>query len=96
MPLFLEDRTGRLTASEFVDIYDRARFSLRCTQNDGQRALYMIYDMFSQETFSRSGLAVPSACLEFGPNHSLGSVKIGRGEYVPMDQYLTKESLLSG
>ena len=96
MPLFLEDRTGRLTGSEFVDLYDRARFSLRCTQHDAERSLYMIYNMFSDETFGRTNIPVPAACLEFGPNNSLGKVKIGRADYIPMDQYLTKVSLFSG
>lgn len=96
MPLFLEDRGGRLTASEFVDIYDRARFSLRCTHSDSTHAAYTIYNMLEHETSTRTGMAVPDAVLDFGANHALGSVKIGRGESVPMNQYLSKVDSSSG
>ncbi|OCH89060.1 hypothetical protein OBBRIDRAFT_42684 [Obba rivulosa] len=93
MPIFLEDKTGDIAGSEFTDIYNRARLVLRCTLRNAARAAYMVYDL-SERVDSRSGLPVPAACLDFGANNALGSVKIRGGEYVPMSQYLSKLSPL--
>lgn len=93
MPYFLEDQTGELTGSEYVDIHNRLRFSLRCTLRDAQHTAYMIYDMSARDG-SRNGLLVPVACLDFGANHALGTVKIGERPHVQMHQYLAKVSSL--
>ncbi|EMD33839.1 hypothetical protein CERSUDRAFT_117905 [Gelatoporia subvermispora B] len=93
MPLFLEDKSGSLTGSEYTDLYNRARLVLRCTLRTPARAAYMVYDL-AERADPRSGLPVPAACLDFGPADALGSVKIRDGEHVPMGQYLTKLSPL--
>jgi len=93
MPIFLEDKTGDITGSEFTDIYNRARLVLRCTLRTAERSAYMVYDL-SERVESRTGLPAPAACLDFRPPNALGSVKIRDGEYVPMGQYLSKLSPL--
>lgn len=92
MPFFLEDRTGDLKGSEFVDIYNRLRFSIRCTLRSPEHTAYMVYDLSTTSSSSRGGLLVPIACLDFGVNHGLGTVKIGEKEHVQMSQYLAKIS----
>ncbi|KAI0929799.1 hypothetical protein AcV5_006667 [Taiwanofungus camphoratus] len=89
LPFFLVDQTGELTGSEFVDLYNRMRLSLRCTMRDAQRTAYMVHDMTAAGS-TRSGLPVPLACLDFGPNNALGTVKIGDAPYVNMAEYLAK------
>jgi hypothetical protein len=78
----LEDRTGRLTGSDFNDIHDRVRLTLRCTSDSQTCNSYAIYDR------TRGGH--PVAVLEFGPNNSLGTVSFRPGVQVPMDQYLVQ------
>ncbi|KAH9949096.1 hypothetical protein B0H21DRAFT_169546 [Amylocystis lapponica] len=93
MPYFLEDQTGELTGSEFVDLYNRMRLSFRCTIRDAERASYVVYDMTNRGA-SRTGILVPLACLNFGANNALGTLKIGDGEYVNMNDYLSKTTAL--
>ncbi|CAL1706059.1 unnamed protein product [Somion occarium] len=88
MPFFLEDQSGDIENSEFNDIYNRMRFSLRRTDNGSQHPVLMVYDMTSTSASSRSDLRVPIACLSFGANNALGTVKIQDGAHVDMNQYL--------
>ncbi|PCH35969.1 hypothetical protein WOLCODRAFT_140146 [Wolfiporia cocos MD-104 SS10] len=87
MPFFLEDQTGELTGSEFVDLYNRMRLGFRCTLRDTHRTAYMVYDLSS-----RRASAAPLACLDFGANNALGTIKIGDGENISMAEYLSKAS----
>ncbi|KAI0769422.1 hypothetical protein BD413DRAFT_477951 [Trametes elegans] len=88
LPFFLEDTTGRLSGSEFVDLHNRMHLSLKQTLRDAHHAAYVIYDLSSRA--SRGGLLVPLATLDFGSNNALGTVKIGDGDHVSMNQYLVK------
>ncbi|KAF8878852.1 hypothetical protein BD779DRAFT_1612978 [Infundibulicybe gibba] len=90
MAYFLEDKSGKLTASEFVDIHDRLRYSLRCTANDSTRTAYMIYNT----TRSASVTTVPLVVLDFGPNNALGNVTFVPNEPIQMKRYLVKPSTL--
>ncbi|EPQ56858.1 hypothetical protein GLOTRDRAFT_38358 [Gloeophyllum trabeum ATCC 11539] len=90
LPYFLEDKTGSLAGSDFVDIHDRMRLSVRCTARDAHRCAFMIYNMNP----SVGGLLKPCAVLDFGPNNTLGTVAIGSGCHIPMTRYLTKVSPL--
>lgn len=92
MPFFLEDRSGDVRGGEFVDLYNRMRFSIRCTLRSSDRNAYMIYDHSADSSTSRGGLLVPIGCLDFGANHALGTVKIGDKDHVPMNTYLAKVS----
>lgn len=67
IPYFLEDKTGLLTGSEFTDVNDRMRLTLRCTLKDSTRSAYMIHTSASR---------VPAAALEFGSKGELGTVTI--------------------
>ncbi|KAI0779587.1 hypothetical protein C8Q74DRAFT_1198512 [Fomes fomentarius] len=90
MPYFLEDSTGQITGSDFVDLHNRMHLSLKPTLKDAHHAAYIIYDLSSRASGGRGGLLVPLATLDFGPHHSLGSIKIGDSEFIPMGHYLMK------
>lgn len=91
MPYLFEDTTGNTTDSNFIDIYQRMSFSIRCTMSNADRSAYMIYDASSASSRAgRGGLMVPVACLEFGAGGVLGTVKIRQGDNVEMDKYLSK------
>ncbi|KZT71632.1 hypothetical protein DAEQUDRAFT_723694 [Daedalea quercina L-15889] len=92
LPFFLEDQTGELTGSEFVDLYNRMRLSLRCTLRDAAHTAYMVYDTSARP----HALGAPLACLDFAANHALGTVKIGARDAVPMGEYLVKAGALGG
>lgn len=87
MAFFLEDRTGELTGSEFVDLYDRMRLTYRCTARDSSHVAYVIYDATTS-----SGASRPLVALDFGPNHQLGTISFGPGSSMEMKKYLTKLS----
>ncbi|KAI0319118.1 hypothetical protein OF83DRAFT_852434 [Amylostereum chailletii] len=89
MPFFLEDISGSLNGSDFVDLHDRMRLSVRCTLRDATHTSYMIYDLMSPDP---RRLVQPAAALDYGANHALGTVVIGSRAGVRMDQYLVKTS----
>jgi hypothetical protein len=93
MPYFLEDKTGLLTGSDFIDLNDRMSLTYRRSAKDATRTAYMIYDM---ETPRRSPAPMPLVALDFGPNNSLGTIIFPRdGRQLPMKEYLSKLSTLS-
>ena len=94
MPFFLEDKTGLLTGSDFVDLHDRMHLSLRQTSKDSMHTAYMIYDFTS--SLGSGAFSRPSAALDFGPNNTLGTVSFGTGGgHVAMKNYLYKPSALA-
>ncbi|KAH8834363.1 hypothetical protein DL96DRAFT_1456838 [Flagelloscypha sp. PMI_526] len=66
MPFYLIDRTGSLTGSDYVDIYQRLTLTVRCTARDASHAAYMIYNDRTSST--------PLAALDFGPKNALGTI----------------------
>ncbi|KAG1751433.1 uncharacterized protein EDB91DRAFT_1243698 [Suillus paluster] len=82
MPYLLEDKTGKLTGSQFVDINDRLRLTLRCTARESTHATYIIYSA------SGSDSGKPLVALDFGPNNSLGAIAFGSGPQIPMNSFL--------
>jgi hypothetical protein len=88
MPYFLEDKSGNLTGSEFIDIHDRMRLSLRCTISDSMHSGYMVFDKSNNTPSPGYSLVA----LDFGPANALGTVSFGTGTHVPMKQYLVKGS----
>ncbi|KIM76131.1 hypothetical protein PILCRDRAFT_826645 [Piloderma croceum F 1598] len=88
----LEDRTGQLDGSDFEDVHDRVRLTLRCTQNAQTHTVYMIYDRTRTAAFNFN---YPLAVLDFGPNGRLGTVSFKTGVHTPMKQYLIKVSTTS-
>lgn len=89
MPYLLEDKTGNLTGSDFVDMNDRLRLQLRCTAQAPTHTAYMIHNVTHGHDPSN-----PLIALAFGPNNSLGTITIRSGAPVPMNQYLAKLSPL--
>lgn len=89
MSLFLEDKTGLLTGSEFIDLNDRMRLIYRCTARDPSHTAYMIYNATTSAGASR-----PLVALDFGPNNQLGTISVGPNNHVEMKKYLSKVSPL--
>ncbi|KAJ7830653.1 hypothetical protein B0H14DRAFT_2806808 [Mycena olivaceomarginata] len=77
IPYIFEDTTGRLTGSEFIDIHDRLRFTVRCTAHD---------------TCHTSAIPRPLVALDFGANNTLGSISVASVP-MPMRKYLTKHAM---
>ncbi|KAG6864310.1 hypothetical protein C0991_010555 [Blastosporella zonata] len=89
MAYFLEDKSGNLSGSEFIDLNDRIHLSYTCTARDTTQTAYMVYD--TRGTYGRSQ---PLLALTFGPNNTLGTVHFSPETSMPMKQYLTKVSTL--
>ncbi|KAG6826056.1 hypothetical protein H0H92_001281, partial [Tricholoma furcatifolium] len=81
MAYFLEDKTGRLSGSEFVDLNDRVTFTYQCTARDSNQSSYMIYDNEGSQ---------PLLGLRFGPNNALGTIHNAPGSSMQMSEYLKK------
>jgi len=87
MPYLLEDKTGKLTGSDFVDINDRFRLTLRCTARGSTHTTYIIYDKAYM-----TDSVTPLVTLNFGPNHSLGTISFGSGAQIPINEFLVETS----
>ncbi|CAK5267036.1 unnamed protein product [Mycena citricolor] len=89
MPYILEDTTGSLTGSEFIDINERMHFRVRCTAKDTQHTAYMIYNSHHSSNPGRVAIPLPVAGLDFGREHALGTISYS-SEGVPMRKYLVR------
>jgi len=87
MPYLLEDRTGQLTGSDYIDMNDRLRLCLRCTAQAPSHTAYMIHNATHQHDPSN-----PLIALAFGPNSSLGTITLRNGAPIAMEDYLAKLS----
>lgn len=47
LPLFLEDGSGLLTGSEFIDVHDRMKLLYRRTRQDSRGTQYCVYETSS-------------------------------------------------
>jgi hypothetical protein len=92
LPYFLEDKTGKLTGSEFIDIHDRLRLSYRrTTEPSAAQTAYMIFNSGRTPypgAISNSALIA----LAFGSNNDLGTISFSSRASVPMKKYLVKVS----
>ncbi|KAK7031075.1 hypothetical protein VNI00_013675 [Paramarasmius palmivorus] len=86
MPFFLEDKTGKLTGSEFNDIHDRLHFTYRCTAYTPSHATYMIFSLSTN----------PLIALSFGPKNALGTISFPSNVVIPMTTYLVKVTTPKG
>ncbi|CAA7270273.1 unnamed protein product [Cyclocybe aegerita] len=93
LPFFLEDKTGRLTGSEFVDIHERMKLIYRRRLSDHTRAVYEVYDTTSG-TFD--SFRTPRITLTFGANNALGTVSFGSEHLVAMDRFLSQVNPIAG
>ncbi|TEB14392.1 hypothetical protein FA13DRAFT_1823286 [Coprinellus micaceus] len=92
LPLFLEDRSGQLTGSEFVDVHDRVKLSYRRTRQDQRGTQYCIYETSSNRD---DAMTRPVIALDFGVKGELGSItftfgKTGRSTRI--EEYLRKSN----
>ncbi|KIK57920.1 hypothetical protein GYMLUDRAFT_45732 [Collybiopsis luxurians FD-317 M1] len=91
MPLFLEDKTGKLTGSEFVDIHDRLSLTYRrSTERNSSHTAYMIYNTSAH--IPNSTYAQALIALDFGPGHALGTISFSSHRCIPMKNYLVRQS----
>ena len=95
IPFIFVDRTGDHEESDFTDIHDRMQLKLRCTDRDLAHIVYAIYDT-SPTGDPPEIRRIPSIILEFGPDHSLGTIASRSGWVKPMVEYLTRLSNLGG
>jgi hypothetical protein len=89
IPFMLEDKTGSLSNSNFVDLYGRMSLLLRCTSRDTDGASqYSIYNL----NLMRHDM--PVATLEYGAAGALGDITtIGPGgspQTQPMAAFLVE------
>jgi hypothetical protein len=71
IPFMLNDRTGSLLGSEFVDLYDRIYLRVRCTHLDPDGAsVYGVYNMLSRHH------EIPVATFQYGAGGALGDITI--------------------
>lgn len=92
MPYILEDKTGELTGSDFIDINDRLRLRLRCTAQAPTHTAYMIHNVTHGHECEVSRALV---ALAFGPGDSLGTIIFESRSPVAMNEYLRRVSLLA-
>ncbi|KAJ3710149.1 hypothetical protein C8R42DRAFT_597400 [Lentinula raphanica] len=89
LPYFLEDKTGRLSGSDFIDIHDRLRLTYRrSTDRNSSHTAYMIYNTSSH--ISHPAFMQALVALDFGPGHALGTVSFSSKTCLPMKKYLVK------
>ncbi|KAI9508596.1 hypothetical protein F5148DRAFT_979547 [Russula earlei] len=69
LPFMLEDKSGSLSGSDFVDLYDRMFLRVRCTRGPDGASRYRVYDMFAWHD-------IPVATLEYGAAGTLGNITI--------------------
>jgi hypothetical protein len=108
LPLFLEDRSGQLTGSEFVDVHDRVKLSYRRTRQDQRGTQYCIYETSSNRYVSPplivprvltrvrdDAMTRPVIALDFGVKGELGSITFtfGKtGRSTRIEEYLRKSN----
>lgn len=90
IPYILEDKTGQLTGSDFIDTEGRMHLVYRCTVRDSMHTVYGIYDASPYASYVSSMRAL--VLLDFGPNNKLGTVGFGPTRIIPMQEYLVKAS----
>ncbi|KAF5365875.1 hypothetical protein D9757_011048 [Collybiopsis confluens] len=91
MPYFLEDKTGKLTGSEFADIHDRLTLTYRrSTEQNSSHTAYMIYN--TSIHIQNPRYTTPLIALDFGQGHALGMISFSSTVCIPMKKYLVKVS----
>lgn len=94
LPFFLEDKTGRLTGSDFNDLHDRMKLLYRPRSRDPSRGIYDIYDASSGRSDSYE---TPVVTLTFGSDNSLGTIKFAQDSRArEMGRYLSQVNTLGG
>ncbi|KAH9993526.1 hypothetical protein BJV77DRAFT_961784 [Russula vinacea] len=69
IPFMLNDRTGSLSGSEFVDLYDRIYLRVCCTHRDPNGAShYGMYNMLARHH------EIPVVTFEYGAGGALGNI----------------------
>ncbi|KAL0957085.1 hypothetical protein HGRIS_003181 [Hohenbuehelia grisea] len=88
----LEDITGELTGSEFIELDERMKYRVRCTIKEPKRTVYTIYNALDEaRTPGRTAAGMSAiSLLEYGEKNSLGLVSYPATPCIPMKNYLVK------
>ncbi|KAF8880340.1 hypothetical protein CPB84DRAFT_1687614 [Gymnopilus junonius] len=94
LPYFLEDKSGRLAGSEFVDLHDRMRLVYHPKERSSTQSVYEIYDT-TISTYN--AFRKPVVTLSFGPNNTLGTISYSRDRTArQMGAYLSQVNEIAG
>ncbi|KAL1746216.1 hypothetical protein HDZ31DRAFT_34657 [Schizophyllum fasciatum] len=96
VPYTFEDRTGQLADTDFDEMYDRAYFKICPFMVSATSTSIMVYEMLHRASRHRDSLPPRHERrmrLDFGKDHSLGSVLLTSGATVPMARFLKKLSV---
>ncbi|KAF9050608.1 hypothetical protein BJ165DRAFT_1366943 [Panaeolus papilionaceus] len=97
IPIFLEDRSGSLSGSDFIDIHDRMRLIYRRRRRDSSDSQSAFtYDIFDATSNCADAFTVPVATLTFGPNNELGTIAFKNSQPMRMDRYLSQVNEIAG
>ncbi|PPQ71873.1 hypothetical protein CVT24_006889 [Panaeolus cyanescens] len=98
IPIFLEDRSGSLSGSDFIDIHDRMRliYRRRRRDTDTDQPYPYVYEIFDATSNSVDAFNVPIATLTFGANNELGTVTLKGSQPMTMDSYLSQVNEIAG
>ncbi|KAF8814821.1 hypothetical protein BYT27DRAFT_7205799 [Phlegmacium glaucopus] len=90
IPFFLEDSSGRLTRSKFTDLYDRMKLYY------GPVIGYTntTYGVFDESPDGTRDDVTPIV-LQFGADNSLGTITIGSGNEMAMENYLSRVTIFA-
>lgn len=100
LPYFLEDKTGHLTGSEFIDMHDRMKLLYRRRRNNPSPD-YHVYQIYDTTRDFFDGFNEPKITLTFGIDNSLGTVGFGAGgemgeHTIRMEKYLSVVNQTAG
>lgn len=94
LPYFLEDKTGRLSGSEFVDLHDRMKLVYRSKERSSTNSIYEIYDITAG---TYDAFHTPVIILTFGTNNALGTITFSTdGTERQMERYLSQVNAIAG
>ena len=94
LPYFLEDKTGRLSGSEFADLHDRMKLVYRARERTSSHSSYEVYDITIS---SYDAFHAPVATLTFGANNALGTITYARDRTErQMESYLSQVNAIAG
>ncbi|KAF8883066.1 hypothetical protein CPB84DRAFT_193737 [Gymnopilus junonius] len=94
LPYFLEDKSGRLSGSDFIDLHDRMKLAYSCKDRSSSLFTYEIHDT-TAGTYDAYNKAV--ATLTFGSDNALGTITYTRDKIErQMVDYLAQVNDIAG
>jgi hypothetical protein len=88
MPFMLEDQTGLLSGTEFIDVNDRLKYSYKCSSRNETETVFTIFD----RTYTYADVK-PLISISFTKDNHLNTISTSQG-VIPVKKYLVKLSAL--